>query len=145
MARIERCRLDGSGRVRIVDADIEQPTALTIDRDQELLYWADTALKVTLTNPFRSSGIRDSSGVFSFKTIRVAHLDGSQRRVLIASQLVQPIALAVHGRHLYWLEKVRIVPKIPQKHRTVLFGKHFAPCQMFKSFSVSGCSSIRST
>ena len=82
-ARIERCRLDGSDRVKIIDTDIDQPSALTIDTEEEMIFWADTSLKV----------------------IEVAALDGTNRRKLISSQLVQPIALTVHGRHLYWLEK----------------------------------------
>ncbi len=48
-----------------------------------MIYWADTSLKI----------------------IEMAALDGSNRSKLISSQLVQPIALTVHGRHLYWLEK----------------------------------------
>lgn len=82
-ARIERCRLDGSGRTKVIDSDIDQPSALTIDIEEDMIFWADTSLKV----------------------IEVALLDGSNRRKLISSQLVQPIALTVHGRHLYWLEK----------------------------------------
>lgn len=82
-ARIERCRLDGSGRLRIVESDIDQPSALTIDTEDDVIYWADTNLK----------------------TIQVSSLDGSNQRKLVASQLVQPIALTVHGRHIYWLEK----------------------------------------
>ena len=82
-ARIERCRLDGSDRVKIIETDIDQPSALTIDTEEEMIFWADTSLKV----------------------IEVAALDGTNRRKLISSQLVQPIALTVHGRHLYWLEK----------------------------------------
>lgn len=82
-ARIERCRLDGSGRTKVIDTDMDQPSALTIDTQQDLIFWADTSLKL----------------------IEVASLDGSNRRKLISSQLAQPIALTVHGRHLYWLEK----------------------------------------
>ena len=82
-ARIERCRLDGSGRTKIVDRDIDQPSALTIDTEEDLIFWADIGIK----------------------TIEVASLDGTNRRKLIALQQGQPIALTVHGRHLYWLEK----------------------------------------
>lgn len=81
--RIERCRLDGSERVKIIDTEIDQPSALTIDVEDDTIYWADTSLKV----------------------IEVANLDGSNRRKLITAQLGVPIALTVHGRHLYWLEK----------------------------------------
>ena len=82
-ARIERCRLDGSDRVKIIETDIDQPSALAIDVEEDLIFWADTSLK----------------------TIEVSSLDGSNRRKLITAQLVQPIALTVHGKHLYWLEK----------------------------------------
>ncbi|XP_035376859.1 low-density lipoprotein receptor-related protein 1B [Electrophorus electricus] len=44
VAKLERCALDGSERRRLVQAGTEQPTALTLDLVQKLVYWADAYL-----------------------------------------------------------------------------------------------------
>lgn len=42
--RIERAGMDGSTRKIIVDADIYWPNGLTIDLEEQKLYWADAKL-----------------------------------------------------------------------------------------------------
>lgn len=42
--RIERAGMDGSTRKVIVDSDIYWPNGLTIDLDEQKLYWADAKL-----------------------------------------------------------------------------------------------------
>lgn len=44
VAKLERSRLDGSARSRIVESGTEQPTALTLDLVKKLVYWADVYL-----------------------------------------------------------------------------------------------------
>lgn len=42
--RIERAGMDGSTRKIIVDSDIYWPNGLTIDLEEQKLYWADAKL-----------------------------------------------------------------------------------------------------
>lgn len=42
--RIERAGMDGSNRKIIVEVDIYWPNGLTIDLDEQKLYWADAKL-----------------------------------------------------------------------------------------------------
>ena len=42
--RIERAGMDGSTRKVIVDSDIYWPNGLTIDLEEQKLYWADAKL-----------------------------------------------------------------------------------------------------
>ena len=42
--RIERAGMDGSTRKTIVDSDIYWPNGLTIDLEEQKLYWADAKL-----------------------------------------------------------------------------------------------------
>ena len=61
--RIERAGMDGSNRKVIVEAELYWPNGLTIDLEEQKLYWADAKL--------------------SF--IHRANLDGSQRYVICLS------------------------------------------------------------
>lgn len=44
VAKVERCNMDGSNRIRLVDYKIEQPTAVALDVVKKLVYWADAYL-----------------------------------------------------------------------------------------------------
>uniref|UniRef100_H3ARX9 EGF-like domain-containing protein n=4 Tax=Latimeria chalumnae TaxID=7897 RepID=H3ARX9_LATCH len=44
IAKVERCDTDGMNRTRIVDSNIEQPNALTLDLVNKLVYWTDVYL-----------------------------------------------------------------------------------------------------
>ncbi|XP_041117281.1 low-density lipoprotein receptor-related protein 1B-like [Polyodon spathula] len=43
-AKVERCNMDGTNRMRIVDFKTEQPTAVALDLVKKLVYWADVYL-----------------------------------------------------------------------------------------------------
>ncbi|MGH0155700.1 UNVERIFIED_CONTAM: hypothetical protein FKN15_029887 [Acipenser sinensis] len=43
-AKVERCNMDGTNRMRIVDFKTEQPTAIALDLVKKLVYWADVYL-----------------------------------------------------------------------------------------------------
>lgn len=64
--RIERAGMDGSSRKVIIDTDIYWPNGLTIDLEEQKLYWADAKL--------------------SF--IHRADLDGSSRSVFVLPHLL---------------------------------------------------------
>uniref|UniRef100_A0A8D2ZZH8 EGF-like domain-containing protein n=1 Tax=Scophthalmus maximus TaxID=52904 RepID=A0A8D2ZZH8_SCOMX len=44
VAKVERCNMDGTNRTRLVDYNIEQPTAVAVDVVKKLVYWADAYL-----------------------------------------------------------------------------------------------------
>ncbi|XP_043921911.1 low-density lipoprotein receptor-related protein 5 [Protopterus annectens] len=80
--RIERAGMDGSTRKIIVDSDIYWPNGLTIDLEEQKLYWADAKL--------------------SF--IHRANLDGSFRQKVVEGTLTHPFALTLSGETLYWTD-----------------------------------------
>ncbi|XP_019510261.1 PREDICTED: LOW QUALITY PROTEIN: low-density lipoprotein receptor-related protein 5-like [Hipposideros armiger] len=80
--RIERAGMDGSTRKVIVDSDIYWPNGLTIDLEEQKLYWADAKL--------------------SF--IHRANLDGSFRQKVVEGSLTHPFALTLSGDTLYWTD-----------------------------------------
>uniref|UniRef100_A0A8C9TDT3 Low density lipoprotein receptor-related protein 5 n=1 Tax=Scleropages formosus TaxID=113540 RepID=A0A8C9TDT3_SCLFO len=80
--RIERAGMDGSSRNVIVDTDIYWPNGLTIDLEEQKLYWADAKL--------------------SF--IHRANLDGSSREAVVEGTLTHPFALTLSGETLYWTD-----------------------------------------
>lgn len=55
--RIERSGLDGRGRQVVVGEGLTTPTALTVDVEDDFIFWADTATKrietATLTGRWR--------------------------------------------------------------------------------------------
>ncbi|KAG5273414.1 hypothetical protein AALO_G00151070 [Alosa alosa] len=80
--RIERAGMDGSSRKIIVEVNIYWPNGLTIDLDEEKLYWADAKL--------------------SF--IHRANLDGSARETVVEGTLTHPFALTLSDETLYWTD-----------------------------------------
>ncbi|XP_019375374.1 PREDICTED: LOW QUALITY PROTEIN: low-density lipoprotein receptor-related protein 5-like protein [Gavialis gangeticus] len=80
--RIERAGMDSSTRKIIVDSDIYWPNGLTIDLEEQKLYWADAKL--------------------SF--IHRANLDGSFRQKVVEGSLTHPFALTLSGDTLYWTD-----------------------------------------
>ena len=60
-ARIERCRLDGSDRVKIIESDIDQPSALAIDVEEDQIFWADTSLKTIEVSSLDGTKMHDAA------------------------------------------------------------------------------------
>ncbi|XP_053544801.1 low-density lipoprotein receptor-related protein 5 [Bombina bombina] len=80
--RIERAGMDGSIRKIVVDTEIFWPNGLTIDLEEQKLYWADAKL--------------------SF--IHRANLDGSFRQKVVEGTLTHPFALTLAGETLFWTD-----------------------------------------
>lgn len=71
----------GSLKKAIIDKDLSQPSGLTIDFDEQMLYWSDA--------------VREK--------IERSTLDGADREVLITAT-IYPFALTVHADYIYWTD-----------------------------------------
>ncbi|KAK7925154.1 hypothetical protein WMY93_007464 [Mugilogobius chulae] len=80
--KIERAGMDASERLVIISSNLTWPNGLAIDYSTQRLYWADAGMK----------------------TIEFGNFDGSNRQVLIGSQLPHPFGLTVHEDKLYWTD-----------------------------------------
>lgn len=83
-AAIQRAFLTGYGVETIIRKDIRMPNAITLDVEQNKLYWADARLD----------------------KIERANYDGSARVVLFHSTAKHPFAIAVYGDLLFWTDWV---------------------------------------
>lgn len=81
--RIERAAFDGIQRTTLFSTNFENLGALAIDVDENRLFWIE----------------------LHYRRIETADIDGGNRKELVTSQLLQPIALAVHGDYLYWIDR----------------------------------------
>lgn len=79
--KIFRTTMAGSLKKAIIDKDLSQPSGLTIDFDDQMLYWSDA--------------VREK--------IERSTLDGADREVLITAT-IYPFALTVHGSYIYWTD-----------------------------------------
>ncbi|XP_074010263.1 low-density lipoprotein receptor-related protein 6 isoform X6 [Numenius arquata] len=80
--KIERAGMDGSSRSIIVNTDIYWPNGLTLDYEEQKLYWADAKLNF----------------------IHKSNLDGSHRQAVVKGSLPHPFALTLFGDTLYWTD-----------------------------------------
>ncbi|XP_077867776.1 low-density lipoprotein receptor-related protein 1-like, partial [Saccoglossus kowalevskii] len=84
--KIERSRLDGSERQSIVSEDIGWPNGLTIDYENDYLYWCDARTD----------------------KIERVKFDGSDRKEIIsASYLQDPFAITVFNKSVYWTDRTK--------------------------------------
>ncbi|XP_030387623.1 low-density lipoprotein receptor-related protein 1 [Scaptodrosophila lebanonensis] len=81
---IQRAFVTGYGVERIIRTDIKMPNALTLDLEEQKLYWADARLD----------------------KIERANYDGTQRVVLAHSTPKHAFAMAVYGDLLFWTDWV---------------------------------------
>ncbi|KAK7507961.1 hypothetical protein BaRGS_00000926, partial [Batillaria attramentaria] len=79
--KIERATMAGNQRQVIVSSDLGWPNGLSIDFDEEKIYWADA----------QKDRIERSS------------LDGNYREVIVQTT-VHPFSLTVFGYHIYWTD-----------------------------------------
>ncbi|CAF0958417.1 unnamed protein product, partial [Brachionus calyciflorus] len=77
---IARSSMTGSNFEKIITSDIKWPNGLSIDFDEDRLYWADAY----------------------YDKIETSDLDGNYRRVLTTA--FHPFALVVHGHYIYWTD-----------------------------------------
>ncbi|XP_014344907.1 low-density lipoprotein receptor-related protein 2a [Latimeria chalumnae] len=80
-AKIERATLGGNFRTIIVNVSLVWPNGLTLDSEEERLYWADASLQ----------------------KIECCSLTGANREVII-STAIYPFALTIYGQHIYWTD-----------------------------------------
>ncbi|XP_076448931.1 uncharacterized protein LOC143285488 [Babylonia areolata] len=82
--RIDRCGLNGANRVNIINTNLGWPNAMTIDYEENLLYWVDARKE----------------------TISCAGFDGQYRELVLDSRnmVTHPVSLAVFRGLLVWLE-----------------------------------------
>uniref|UniRef100_A0A8C0IK70 Low-density lipoprotein receptor-related protein 2 n=1 Tax=Chelonoidis abingdonii TaxID=106734 RepID=A0A8C0IK70_CHEAB len=80
-AKIERATLGGNFRIPIVSTNLVWPNGLTLDYEEEQLYWADAHLQ----------------------KIERCSLSGSNREVIISTALY-PFAVTLFDQHIYWTD-----------------------------------------
>lgn len=83
-ASIQRAYITGYGMESIITTDIRMPNAITLDYENNKLYWADARLD----------------------KIERADYDGTHRVVLAHSTPKHPFAMAVYGDLLFWTDWV---------------------------------------
>jgi low density lipoprotein receptor-related protein 5/6 len=81
--RIEKARMDGTEKTELFVKQLGHPWCLTVDTKESRLYWADKDLN----------------------RIEMSDIMGGNRRVLVDGGLNSPRGLALHGNHLYWLDR----------------------------------------
>nr|CAB3263508.1 LRP5/6 low-density lipoprotein receptor-related protein 6 [Phallusia mammillata] len=80
--KIERANLDGSDRMIFVKKGLMWPNGLSIDRQKEILFWADAAED----------------------RIEMIYLNGTGRRTLLEDHLPHVFGLSCLGDYLYWTD-----------------------------------------
>uniref|UniRef100_A0A9J8ABN9 Low density lipoprotein receptor-related protein 2a n=1 Tax=Cyprinus carpio carpio TaxID=630221 RepID=A0A9J8ABN9_CYPCA len=80
-AKIERATLGGNFRTEIVNTSLVWPNGLTLDYEDQRLYWADASLQ----------------------KIERCSLTGANREVIV-SAAIYPFAMTVYGQHIYWTD-----------------------------------------
>eukprot|EP00079_Xenopus_tropicalis_P011186 XP_002936802.2 PREDICTED: low-density lipoprotein receptor-related protein 2 isoform X2 [Xenopus tropicalis] len=80
-AKIERATLGGNFRTAIVNTSLVWPNGLTLDYEEERLYWADANLQ----------------------KIERCSLTGTNREVVV-STAVYPFAMTLYDQHIYWTD-----------------------------------------
>ncbi|XP_043910917.1 low-density lipoprotein receptor-related protein 2-like [Protopterus annectens] len=79
--KIERATMAGNFRVPIVNTSLVRPNGLTLDYDEDLLYWCDSYMQ----------------------KIERCTLTGQNRQEIIA-MVVYPFAMTVFQQHIYWTD-----------------------------------------
>ncbi|MGH0147971.1 UNVERIFIED_CONTAM: hypothetical protein FKN15_040972 [Acipenser sinensis] len=82
-AKIERATLGGNFRTELVNTSLVWPNGLTLDYEEERLYWADANLHE--------------------KDFILNSLTGSNREVIV-STAIYPFAMTVYDQHIYWTD-----------------------------------------
>lgn len=79
-AKIERASMDGTHQQTLFNTELIWPNALSIDRKNQVLYWADASLD----------------------KIESSKIDGSNRRVLLRDGILHPFSIVAFNNTLYW-------------------------------------------
>ena len=109
--KIERAGMDGSSETRsvIVDDNIYWPNGLTMDYDDEKIFWADAKLSY----------------------IHSCDYFGRNRRVIIEGNLPHPFALTLYEQTLFWTDwttkSIHSCNKTTGMDRKVVFSNIHSP------------------
>ena len=82
-AKIERASMDGTSREVLHSTGLVRPNALTLDYDNQILYWMDAFLK----------------------RLESSNADGSNHKLLSTTQLVHPFGITFFEKRLYWTDR----------------------------------------
>lgn len=80
--RIESASMDGTSRTVLHDTSLSTVYGLTLDYDNQILYWAD----------------------YSYNRIECSFTNGSDRRVIISSGIYDPFGITFYAGKLYWTD-----------------------------------------
>ena len=82
--RIEQASMDGAARTVVIDTDLDQPWGITIDYDDNKLYWVDASLA----------------------KIEYSNFDGTSRITLETDTdgVLNPFGITIENNLLYWTE-----------------------------------------
>ena len=78
----ERASMDGTSREVLHNTNLVWPTALTLDYDTQTLYWLDASLD----------------------KLESSHVNGSNRRLLLSTQIYHPLGITFYQSRLYWTD-----------------------------------------
>ena len=92
--KIERAGLDGSERVILVNTSIAWPNGITIDFQEDKIYWVDAKLD----------------------KIEVMDMDGKNRKVVLDHELPHVFGFTVLGDNLFWTDWQRRSIESVSKH-----------------------------
>ena len=74
--------MDGSSRITLHSGGLSTVYGLTLDYDNQILYWAD----------------------YSNNRIEMSFVNGSSRRVVTSSGITDPFAITYYAGRLYWTD-----------------------------------------
>ena len=74
--------MDGTSREVLHNTNLVWPTALTLDYDTQTLYWLDASLD----------------------KLESSHVNGSNRRLLLSTQIYHPLGITFYQSRLYWTD-----------------------------------------
>ncbi|KTG44453.1 hypothetical protein cypCar_00031434, partial [Cyprinus carpio] len=98
-AKIERATLGGNFRTEIINTSLVWPNGLTLDYDEQRLYWADASLTFYACNYKFCTATK-----FCVRQkIERCSLTGANREVIV-STAIYPFAMTVYGQHIYWTD-----------------------------------------
>ena len=75
--------MDGTSRTVLHNAGLSNPYSLTIDYENQILYWID----------------------YSYDRVESSYVNGASRVVLTTSSISQPYDIAYHGGNVYWTDR----------------------------------------
>ena len=81
-AKIERASMDGTSRQVLHSTSLTWPNALTLDYNNQILYWMDAWLD----------------------KLESSNADGSSRRLLSTTQIYHPFDVTFYQNRLYWTD-----------------------------------------